>query len=489
MTYDQRHVDEESPLLTNRNVNVKSRKATPLPKVQILVLLLLQICEPITSQSIYPYINQLVSELDITGGDERKVGYYAGLIESLFFVTEALTVLQWSRASDKIGRKPVLVIGLTGSMISMLCFGLSRTFWALVISRCLTGLLNGNIGVMKSVMGDLTDQSNRAESFGLLPVVWAFGGTIGPLLGGTFAKPAEKWPQVFTSQFWKDYPYFLPCLLPSIYVFFGLLLTIFVFRESLTWKSRSTISRPSSSSTASSLSATPNSDKEDKPLPLRSLFIYPVMISISNYVALAFLHAAFSALFPLFMSMPLEIGGLNFPPSTIGYIMGSYGAATGIFQFFFFSKIVRYLGERRVVLNGIMALPIMFALCPIMSLVGKNYGINFIIWIAIALITILGILMDMSFGAVFMYITASAPNKRSLGATNGLSQTSVSTARAIGPAMSTSLFSLSVQEQWLGGYAVFALFSCLSILALLIAVRLPAEMWEEEEEEYEGSES
>jgi MFS family permease len=95
---------------------------------------------------------QLVSELDITGGDDRKVGYYAGMIvshliipctpppranpwtqESLFFATEALCVLQWSRLSDYLGRKPVLLTGLFGSALSMLCFGLSRTFWTLVI--------------------------------------------------------------------------------------------------------------------------------------------------------------------------------------------------------------------------------------------------------------------------------------------------------------------------------------------------------------------
>ena len=68
----------------------------PLPKLQLAIVLLLQVCEPITSQSIYPYINQvrfilrrsreapyhfgqLITEIDITGGDHRKVGYYAGL--------------------------------------------------------------------------------------------------------------------------------------------------------------------------------------------------------------------------------------------------------------------------------------------------------------------------------------------------------------------------------------------------------------------------
>jgi MFS family permease len=55
------------------------------------------------------------------------------LQESLFFATEALTVFQWSRLSDRIGRKPVLMLGMMGTIMSMLAFGLSRTFWALVI--------------------------------------------------------------------------------------------------------------------------------------------------------------------------------------------------------------------------------------------------------------------------------------------------------------------------------------------------------------------
>ena len=96
---DASHPDEGTPLLGDCARTEGTRKApNPLPKLQIAIVLLLQICEPITSQSIYPYINkvrdrktslalcllklhfQLISELDITGGDERKVGYYAGLI-------------------------------------------------------------------------------------------------------------------------------------------------------------------------------------------------------------------------------------------------------------------------------------------------------------------------------------------------------------------------------------------------------------------------
>ena len=81
-----------------------------------------------------------------------------------------------------------------------------------------------------------------------------------------------------------------------------------------------------------------------------------------------------------------------------------------------------------------------------------------------------------------MFITASAPNKRSLGATNGLSQMTVSIARAIGPAMSTSLFSFSVEHNIFGGFGVYVIFAVLSILALRLATLLPSKVWEHEPE-------
>ena len=82
-----------------------------------------------------------------------------------------------------------------------------------------------------------------------------------------------------------------------------------------------------------------------------------------------------------------------------------------------------------------------------------------------------------------MFVTASAPNKRSLGATNGLSQMTVSIARAIGPAMSTSLFSFSVENNIFGGFGVYVVFVILSVLALRLATRLPSKIWEENESE------
>ena len=61
----------------------------------------------------------------------------------------------------------------------MLCFGLSRTFPALIASRSLVGLLNGNVGVLKSMMGEITDDTNVAQGFALILMISSTGWTIG----------------------------------------------------------------------------------------------------------------------------------------------------------------------------------------------------------------------------------------------------------------------------------------------------------------------
>ncbi|KAF8191917.1 hypothetical protein K438DRAFT_1762499 [Mycena galopus ATCC 62051] len=179
--------------------------------------------------------------------------------------------------------------------------------------------------------------------------------------------------------------------------------------------------------------------------------------------------------------MPIEIGGLGLTPPEIGLILSAYGIATGILQVVFFARFVRAFGEKRVFVNGMLTCLPVFALFPIMST--QQYGVSFAVYGLIGCVLALGALMDTSFdvrtsGAIFMFITASAP-KSSRGTVNGLSQTSVAIARAVGPALGTSLFSLSVERNLMGGYFVYGVFFVLSCLALLLAVRLPDEIWDD----------
>jgi hypothetical protein len=75
-----------------------------------------------------------------------------------------------------------------------------------------------------------------------------------------------------------------------------------------------------------------------------------------------------------------------------------------------------------------------------------------------------------------MFITASAPTNAVLGAINGLSQTSVSTARAVGPALATSLFALSKERDLLGGNAVYVVLIMLTGALGWLGSQLPDEV-------------
>jgi len=82
-------------------------------------------------------------------------------------------------------------------------------------------------------------------------------------------------------------------------------------------------------------------------------------------------------------------------------------------------------------------------------------------------------------------IISAAPNKRSLGATNGLAQTAGLIPSIVGPAFGTSMFAFSVERNLLEGYAVYGILFFLSCIAVMLALRLPdqvATAWEGEEE-------
>ena len=87
--------------------------------------------------------------------DDEDVPFYSGILISSFALAEALTGCFWGSLSDRIGRKPVLLMGCMGTMLSMLLFGFATNFWSALAARTLGGLLNGNIGVIQTMVGEL----------------------------------------------------------------------------------------------------------------------------------------------------------------------------------------------------------------------------------------------------------------------------------------------------------------------------------------------
>lgn len=99
--------------------------------------------------------------------DPRKLGSYVGLIASSFSIAQFFTSLPWGWVSDKIGRRPVILFGMAGNAITCILFGMSETFWFALMMRSACGFLNGTVCVTKSMLGEITDSTNRGLAFAI----------------------------------------------------------------------------------------------------------------------------------------------------------------------------------------------------------------------------------------------------------------------------------------------------------------------------------
>lgn len=90
----------------------------------------------------------------------------------------------WGRLSDRIGRKPVIMICLAGAAISYVMLGLASALWMVYVARGFAGLMAGNVGVASAMMADITRPENRARGMGLIGSAFGLGLVLGPLLGG-----------------------------------------------------------------------------------------------------------------------------------------------------------------------------------------------------------------------------------------------------------------------------------------------------------------
>ncbi|TFK75575.1 MFS general substrate transporter, partial [Pluteus cervinus] len=480
---------------------------TKLPYFQLFIIFLIMFAEPVTCTVIYPFINQLIRETGVTGGDETRTGYFAGVIESVFFVTEALTVFQWGRASDRYGRKPILVLGPLGLALAMLGFGFSKSFWPLVAFRCFQGAFNGNIGVSKTVMAELTDETNKAEVFVVMPLVWSVALSVGPALGGLLASPAVRWPDTFGRiELFRTYPYLLACGSAGLVAFVSYLLAQFGLKETLpSIVARderlrvdserapllSTASEPDYGAIPASLdspllSRTPSesnytedsqsssSSSDDQPLPFRALLIPRVLIPLSNYLFLCFTDMSIAVLRPLMLSTSIEYGGIGFNPYQIGSIMALWGVFNTIAQLGFAAKAIRRFGNKKVFIASYASSLIILLTFPLMSWLAARAGrADRWVWLVVVVHFGFTILTYTCYGCIHIFIMDSAPTKGSLGATNALSQMLGNVVRSLAPTVASSLFSISIQKHLAGGFLVYWILIAITLVGVRYSFRLP----------------
>lgn len=107
-----------------------------------------------------------------------------GVLITSFSLLQLLVSPLWGAASDRIGRRPVLLIGLVGSTASYVLFAFAHGFWTLLLSRVIAGTMGATVGVAQAYVADITPPERRAQSMGILGAAFALGFILGPALGG-----------------------------------------------------------------------------------------------------------------------------------------------------------------------------------------------------------------------------------------------------------------------------------------------------------------
>ncbi|WAR56284.1 hypothetical protein PtB15_7B130 [Puccinia triticina] len=467
--------------------NHRQQPRTNRPKLQLLILCLIRLCEPISFTVIFPMVAFMVAGFNPALSD-KQVGFYCGAIESIFSFAQFSTIILWGKLSDRIGRKPVILIGLVGVAISTLAFGFSSSFWAMIFARSIGGILNGNAAVIKSMVAEITTTENQAVAFSLLPTSYAVGCAIGPLLGGYLSRPAQSFPDSWfgTSPFWQNYPWLLPCAVAAIAPLLGLVMATLWLEETLVKK------KPNNDERQPLLQSEPEIDAQEplvpavptpsSPTKIRDLLKDQNLLAIlMSYSLLSFQTISLEALIVLFAYTPIKSGGIGFSSADIGLALSASGVMTIFVQLALFPFLQRRCGTARLYKICMSAYPFIFVLFPIIHFIArievedcKEGESGFIgVWIGMWIIMVLKTTANMVFSCNMLLVSSVAPSRAVLATINGLAQSCASFVRAIGPITASSLFALSVLHSTiLDGNTVFLLFAAIALGAFVVCLNI-----------------
>src|SRR5256884_153352 len=117
-----------------------------------------------------------------------------GFLTAAFPVAQLLASPVWGRVSDRYGRRPALLVGLTASTLAYVVFGLAGSLWLLFVSRFVQGLGGGTTGVAQAYVADTMAPHERAKALGWLSAATSLGVVIGPVVGSFAARAGQSAP-------------------------------------------------------------------------------------------------------------------------------------------------------------------------------------------------------------------------------------------------------------------------------------------------------
>ncbi|KAF2094371.1 MFS transporter [Rhizodiscina lignyota] len=426
----------------------------PLPKLQIFLLSYARMVEPVAFFSIFPFVNQMIFE---TGAvKEADVGFWSGLMESLFSLTQTIVMLAWGKAADRWGRKPVLVFSLCGISVAVALFGFCKTIWQMILARCFAGVFAGTVVTVRAMFSENSTKKTQARAFSFFAFASNTGIFIGPLLGGNLQHPAESFPNVFGNvALFKKYPFALPTMVTGFFALSAAITCGLFIKETLK----------------------PKDDREEDEPPMSMLQILKApgvarVLGIYSEIFLIVLGSA--AVMPVFWFTTIKLGGYSWSPNMISIFLGAGGGSQALWLLLVFPYLQRSMGTGGVLRACGWIWPFFLAASPLGNLLLRNHW-KVAFWSILPACHVFGSGVAMSFTAIQLCINDISPSGSSFGLLNSIALSLVSGLRAFAPVVFTSIFAIGVRSQVLGGQLIWVLLVAMAILFRFSLKWLPEE--------------
>ncbi len=345
---------------------------------------------------IFPILPRLIEEVT----HSADVAPFIGIMTALYAIMQFVFAPVLGALSDRLGRRPVLLISLAGAAINYLVMAFAPFLWLLFIGRAIAGLTSANVSVATAYITDISPEAVRARRFGLLNAMFGAGFIIGPVLGGVLG------------DYWVRLPFIAAAVLNGA----NLLLALFALPES----------RQSSGGKLDLMALNPLR-------PLRWVFSMKSLLPIvAVFFILSATGEAYGVCWALWGFDTFQWNGL-----WVGLSLGAFGVCQTAVQALLPGPAARLLGERGAVLVGIACAAIGLAL---MAFASQG-------WMVFAIMPIfaLGSIGTPSLQAL---ATRQVDGERQ-GQFQGVLASAVSLASIIAPLGFSAIY-FAVQKQWPG---------------------------------------
>ena len=327
----------------------------------------------------------------------------------------------WGRLSDRLGRKPVLLICLVGGAFGYFFLGLAQDLWMIFAARAFAGLMAGNFGVASAMMADISSMENRARGMGLIGAAFGLGLVLGPFLGGVLSGGAGNFA--------------IPCFVAGSASLLAAAAAAILIKESVTKKP--TLLDVTSDENVQNVTTWSLVASSGNRLLLLQYVLHTSGVSWSTY------------LFPLWVGDLLDWG-----PREVGIVFGAVGAVMAFSQGLVIGPLVKKIGEIQLLRFWVANF--------FVGMLLASQASGSVLMVAALLIALSGATLCMPLlNTITSYRTPSKFRGRVLGAASS----AASWGRAFGPMLaSTALSIFGFSGAWfgcaiiVGFYLVWALF-------------------------------